>query len=142
MHYASLARKNINFCNIFWYPKNNNTPNVVKTSSYLFPIILFSQPISVGYRLGQRVRIMFLSICRYVCPLLSPSSFSPSSQEEGSSLTCVGAVPGTSHSMILYLGLDDCSSREMFPREYLSTQGRDDSSTARVFQCTILYHTI
>ena len=30
----------------------------------------------------------------------------------------------------------------MFPREYLPTQGRDDSSTAGVFQCTVLYHTI
>ena len=31
---------------------------------------------------------------------------------------------------------------EMFPREYLPTQGRDDSSTAGVFQCTVLYNTI
>ena len=30
----------------------------------------------------------------------------------------------------------------MFPREYLPTQGQDDSSTAGVFQCTVLYHTI
>ena len=32
---------------------------------------------------------------------------------------------------------------EMFPREYLPTQGRDDSScTEGVFQCTVLYNTI
>ena len=30
----------------------------------------------------------------------------------------------------------------MFPREYLPTQGLDDSSTAGVFQYTVLYHTI
>ena len=32
--------------------------------------------------------------------------------------------------------------REMFLREYLPTQGGDDSSTAGVFQCTVLYYTI
>ena len=53
---------------------------------------IFSQPVPRGYRLGQRVRILFIYM--FVCvAFISSSSASPSSLEEGSSGTCVGAVP-------------------------------------------------
>ena len=52
---------------------------------------------------------------------------------------CRSQSLGTSHSNRV-----SCTilSVEMFPREYLLTQGRDDSSTAGVFQYTVPYHTI
>ena len=54
---------------------------------------IFSQPVSVGYSLGQRVGIFSVCFCVCLSAFISTSTSSPSSVEEGSSRTCVGAVP-------------------------------------------------
>ena len=134
-------------------PSHTDRSNVNKC---IWDCTVFSQPVPLWGGLRQRVGIMFLcfSVCVSVClsAVIFSSSSSPSSLEEGSSRTCVGAVPRdlslydimSGIRLLLHSNTVSCTilCREMFPREYLPTHGRDDSSTAGVFQCTVLYHTI
>ena len=55
--------------------------------------IFSPSPYSNGYRLRQRVIIMFVYMCVYMSAFFFSSSSSSVSLEEGSSQTCIGAVP-------------------------------------------------
>ena len=93
--------------------------------------------------MSQRIIIMFVSMFVSVfvsCYLLI---LLQSFQSRGGIISdlcslCRSQSLETSHSTVCCTIL----SVEMFPGEYLPTQGRDDSSAAGLFQCTVLYHTI
>ena len=79
----------------------------------------------------------------FVCLLLSPHPPPVLPVQRRDHLGPVQPVQeSVPRDLSLYSVLNYSLCIEMFPREYLPTQGRDDSFTAGVFQCSILYHTI
>ena len=83
---------------------------------------------------------VYMWLAMFVCLLLSlhPPPVLPVQRRDHLGPVQESVPRDLSLYSVLYYSL----CREMFPREFLPTQGQDDSSTARVFQCTVLYHTI